>query len=86
MNKLRLILASVALTLALSFGGGAAFAAPAHAYSSWYSTTISCDWVYTYYNVDYNWWEETFQRKRDYRIYIKSEYRYNWACHNLRPY
>lgn len=75
------VLATIALTLGLSFGGSAAFAQPAHAYSSWYTETISCDWIHTYYVVDYNWWEETFQGKRDYRIYISSRYQYNWACH-----
>lgn len=82
MNKLRIILASIALTLGLSFGGGAAFAAPAHAYTSWYSEVIRCDWVDTYYNVDYNWWEEMWGN-RDYRQYIGTKYRYNWACHNI---
>lgn len=82
MKKLfRTIALTIALTFGLSFGGGAAFAAPAHAYTSWYSEVIRCDWVDTYYNVNYNWWEETFQGKRDYRMYIGTKYRYNWACH-----
>jgi len=58
-----------------------AFAAPAQAYTAWYSESIRCDWIDTYYNVNYDWWEETFQNKRDYRVYISSRYQYNWACH-----
>jgi hypothetical protein len=79
------IIRTIGLTLALTLGftsiGSAAFAEPAHAYSSWYTETIRCDWIDTYYVVDYNWWEETFQGKRDYRIYISSRYQYNYYCH-----
>lgn len=86
MGKIKQKVASVALALGIGLTGSLAFAAPANAYTAWYSETIRCDWVDTWYNVNYDWWEETFQGKRDYRQYIGTKYRYNWACHNLRPY
>lgn len=81
MNKLKQKVASVGLALGI-LGAGAVVAAPsAQAYNSWFSETIRCDYIDTYYNVDYDWWEEVFQGKRDYRTYVGTRYQYNWACH-----
>lgn len=82
------------LSLMLAFGITAgtvvvapiAFATPAQAYSSWTWETIRCDYVYVYRHYDFDWWEEVFQGKRDYDQYLYQYYRYNWACHNLKPY
>jgi len=86
MNSIKKRLAGILLVLGM-IGGGSLVAAPAaQAYNSWYYEVIRCDYIYTYYTVDYNWWEETFQGKTDYTVYVGYRYQYNWACHNVRPY
>lgn len=83
MNKLKKAFASIALVAALVLGGGVAqvsTAAPAQAYTytqgpvkyqwDWYwnGSRYMCGvWAY----IDFNWYEETFQGRRDgwYRLY-----------------
>lgn len=68
MNKFKKAIASVGLALAISGGAAVAGAPAAHAYSDssghW---EYVCAWEYRKWVVwrDYNWWEETFQWKRD---------------------
>jgi hypothetical protein len=90
MRKIIARLASVLLAIGITFGTVAvapvAFATPAHAVNSWYVYKTYCDWVYVYIHYDYDWWEETFQGKRDYDAYQYRYYQYNWYCHNVSPY
>jgi hypothetical protein len=70
MNKVTKALSSVGLALGLALGGGlgAAQAAEAATYRSGIAWMGGQCWAVTY--VDYNWWEETFQGKRDQTIYL----------------
>jgi hypothetical protein len=70
LNKVQKALASGALALGLALGGsiGAAQAAEAATYRSGIVWNGGQCWAVTY--VDYNWWEETFQGKRDTTIYL----------------
>lgn len=78
MNRIKKTMATLALAATLAVGGGAvaqtATATPAHAYTYtqgpekwqwdryWNGSRYMCGvWAY----IDYNWWEETFQGKRD---------------------
>lgn len=68
MNKLTKALATGALALTLALGGNlgaaqAAEAATTRYYISYYNGQC---WMTSY--TDYNWWEETFQGKRDQTI------------------
>lgn len=57
---------AIALALTLAVGGSTVAAQPAEAYSGSYDyyTYAWCEiWYYKW--KDYNWWEETFQWKRD---------------------
>jgi hypothetical protein len=68
MNKIKKAVASVGLALALASGAAAAGAPAANAYSDssgyW---SYDCAWKQRSYWVyrNYDWWEETFQWKRD---------------------
>lgn len=71
MTKLKKIWASIGLTLALLIGGATA----AQAYSTYTYATYIGNYTYrVYVQVDYDWWEETFQGKRDYTYLKKTMY------------
>jgi hypothetical protein len=80
MNKFKKALASVGLALALTSGAALAGAPAANAYSDssghW---EYQCYWDTRTWVVwrDYNWWEETFQWKRD--GWTVAGY-YNYVC------
>ena len=71
MNKIKKTLATVGVTAALLVGGAGA----AQAYSTYKDAVYVGNYTYNIYvTVDYDWWEETFQGKRDYRYF--SHYMY----------
>ena len=81
MGKIKQRVVSGLLALGILGGGSLAFAAPAQAYTVSERQFVRCPHmmdVYKYY--DFDWWEETFQGKRDYYQYIYSYYKYNSAC------
>lgn len=64
MGKIKKIIASIGVTIALLLGGAAA----ANAYSTYKDAVYVGNYTYNIYvTVDYDWWEEVFQGKRDYR-------------------
>lgn len=66
MGKIKKIIASIGVTLALLIGGAAA----ANAYSTYKNAVYVGNYTYEIWvSVDYDWWEETFQGKRDYRYF-----------------
>jgi hypothetical protein len=85
-HKIALGLMTLGITLGTVAVAPVAFATPAQAVNSWEVQKTYCDWVYVYRHWDFDWWEETFQGKRDYDQYIYSYYRYNPTCHNTYPY
>ncbi len=89
MQKLKRLVLSIFLALGITAStvvvAPLAFATPAQAVTTWTWSTIRCDWVYYYRHYDFDWWEETFQGKRDYDQFLSKSYRYNWNCHNLYP-
>lgn len=82
MNKLKKTLASIGLVAALVLGGGVAqvaTAAPAQAYTDTHWKFVANCMPYPSAWLrwrDYNWWEETFQGKRDGYVFYSYVYRY----------
>lgn len=82
MNKITKALAAVGLALPLAIGTSMVGAQAAEAATSYTYHYNKCSGttLYNYYTVrvDYNWWEETFQGKRDYSYsYWGSVIQYN---------
>lgn len=81
MNKVFEVALSAMIALGVILGSLLFTAPAAQAYTARYTEYIRCDWVDTWYEVDYDWAEEFFQRKKDVRMYIGTKFRYNAACH-----
>ena len=67
MKKVTKALASAALTMGILLGGGAVANAATSGYQYFNMGDGTCR-VYAWTN--YNWWEETFQNKRDSYVYL----------------
>lgn len=71
----------VLLALGIMTGMGVATAPVAQAYTDHYHYwQYNCPWPsrYLYAYRDYNWWEETFQWKRDGWVIVRTE---SWNCY-----
>lgn len=83
MNKLRKAAAGIAVAAAVITGGAAADVATSHntstaeaaTYGSPYRVNLGFNHCAVFMYVDYNWWEEVFQGKRD-----GAEYQYRVLC------
>lgn len=89
MRGLKRTFASVLMAFGILVGAvvvaPVATAAPAQALTvTRYETSPYCHYVTVWNRYDYNWWEETFQRKRDYSLAMYTYYRYNLACGTVR--
>jgi hypothetical protein len=66
MSRFKKIFASISLTFAILLGGAVA----ANAYTTYKDAVYVGNYTYAIWvTVDYDWWEETFQGKRDYRFF-----------------
>lgn len=65
MKKMTKTLATGALALGLALGGNVVGAQAAEAATTTYKTVNYSGTCWRVAYVDYNWWEETFQGKRD---------------------
>jgi hypothetical protein len=77
MNKLKRTIAAIGTTAAI-ITGSALIAAPsanAATYGSPYRVNLGFNHCAVFMYVDYNWWEEVFQGKRD-----GAEYQYRVLC------
>ena len=64
MSKFKKIIVSIGVALAMMVGGAAA----ANAATTYRNSVYVGNYTYEIWvTVDYNWWEEVFQGKRDYR-------------------
>jgi hypothetical protein len=66
MKKIKRTLIALGVALTMLVGGAAA----ANAATTYRNSIYVGNYTYeVWYTVDYNWWEETFQGKRDYRYF-----------------
>lgn len=72
-NRLKKAAAAVALAAGITMAG--AGAAQAATYGSPYRVNLGFNHCAVFMYVDYNWWEEVFQGKRD-----GAEYQYRVLC------
>lgn len=68
MNKVTKALASGTLALGLALGVNVVGAQAAEAATGYYWPTYYNGQCWETYHVNYNWWEENIQGKRDYSI------------------
>lgn len=85
MNKLKKLIASVGVAAAIVVGGGVADVATSHntsqaeavTYTHWHFVANCMPYPSAWLRwADYNWWEETFQGKRDGYVFSHYVYRY----------